>query len=643
MLTSSRIRPAVRSFIIVACCFAAFARAHAQTTPPATPSPSPAATAAYEIAPLPKFVVSAARSSQNPKLTPSSVTALDPADLRAAQVYTLKEALNRTPGLSVVSTGARGAQTTIFARGAESDHVLFFVDGVRMNSAQATYGEFLGGADLAGLDRIEILRGPQSTLYGSSALGGVVLLETAGAGTGPTHGLLEAHAGSFDTFGGLAAARGQSGPVNYSASLAYSETDNDRPDNGFKSLAYSTRVETSPTRQLLLGTTVRGQLSTYDEVGSTSFPSKGHSERPNHLVTTYAQWSPAAPFTSRLTAGWHQNEYRWTDKTFGPSSNFYFRNTRQILDWQNTWDATPWARIVAGINAEQSAYTANGQRLDDNLRSAYVTTSLQPLDGLVLDGGLRADDYDLTARATTWRTGAAYRIEQTGTKFRATYGTGFKAPSIVNRFGSPPFYAQSPAIGPEKSKGWDAGIDQEILGDKLTASATYFQNRFSNQIVNLSNSAYVFSAPNTPTNRPFIARNVKRSRSEGVELALTARPLPPLTLRAADTYTSALDLSAAKAVRLPRRPRHIGDLDARYQISTAWLLGAGVHFAADRVLNNTVRIEDYTTTRLYTSYAIDDAVSVKFRIENALDESHAEVAGYSSLPRAIFVGVERKF
>ncbi len=626
-------RLAGRSTLAIACALATSASALAQTASTDAPRQLAHLAPRGPVEKLDTIVVSATRSSQSLANTPSSVTSHDLGYLNSAQILSLQDALDRTPGISLVSLGGRGSQASVYIRGTEADHVLFFVDGVRMNTAQAHYTGFLGAADLGGLDRLEILRGPQSTLYGSSAIGGVILLETAATHEGETHGLLQARAGSFDTLGASASAHGSTGPVRYSASLGYDESDNFRPDNGFKSLAYSTRVEALPASQFLVGATLRGQRGFYDEIGSTVFVANGRAEDRNHLVTTYAQWSPGATFASRLTLGWHQNEYIWTDKQYGPSSNFYSRNTRQILDWQNTWDATSWLRLVAGANAEKSAYSSGGQELDDDLKSAYLNASVEPVKNLTIDAGVRTDDYDLTERADTWRTGAAYRIEKTGTKLRATYGTGFKAPTVVNRYGSEPWYGPSPAIGPEKSKGWDAGIDQQLLGDKLTASLTYFRNDFRDLIVsNFSMTTF-----------KYVAENIRRARSDGVELALTARPIEPVTLRAAYTYTDAFDIGTTPHARLPRRPRHITDLDAQYQLTSTWLLGAGVHFESDRVLNVTTRLEDFTTTRVYTSYAINETVTVKFRIENALDEEYWEVAGYPSAPRAVYTSLDWKF
>jgi vitamin B12 transporter len=625
-------RLAGRPFLALACSLAAPALVHAA---PAASQAEIAYLVPRDVTPLDRIIVSASRTPQAAKYTPSSVTQHDLTYLGSAQVLSLEDTLDRTPGTSLVSLGGRGSQASVYIRGTEADHVLFFVDGVRMNSAQAGYAGFLGGADLSGLERLEILRGPQSTLYGSSAIGGVILLETAavGSGNGETHGVVQARAGSFDTFGAAVAARASSGPVRSSMSLGFEETDNFRPDNGFKVLSYSTRVEGDIAPTLLLGATLRGQDGDYDEIGSLVFPSKGRANNLNHLATVYSQWTPVENFASRLTGGWHQNEYTWTDKTYGPSSNFYSRNTREILDWQNTWDATQRIRFVAGLNAEWATYSSSGKDLKDRLDSVYLSTSIRPVKNLTLEGGVRTDDYDLTERADTWRTGASYRIEKTGTKLRGTYGTGFKAPTVVNRYGSEPWYGPNPAIGPEKSKGWDAGIDQEILGDKLVASVTYFQNRFHDLIVsNFSMTTF-----------KYVASNIRRARSEGVEIGLTARPIAPLTLRAAYTYTDAFDLGVTPNARLPRRPRHITDLDGQYQLTSAWLVGAGVHFEADRVLNTIVRLEDFTTTRFYTSYTLNETVSLKFRIENALDEEYSEVAGYPSAPRAMYTSVEWKF
>jgi vitamin B12 transporter len=306
------------------------------------------------------YVVSASRTPQDPLLAPSSVTLLPLEDLQEAQVGDLRTALSETPGVVVANSGAEGGQSSVFLRGANSDQTLFVVDGVRLNTTTASYYNFLGAADLAGLDRLEVLRGPQSTLYGSSAMGGVVLMETA-RGAGAPSGTLSGYAGSFGSLGAEAAAQGSDGSFDYSASLTRQETDNDRAYNALGAWNYSARVDDQAGPSLLVGSTFRGQLTHYEEPGPTTYPSPGDVQTVADLATVYADWRADPGFDSRLTAAWHQDEYTWDKDT---PDEYYARNSRDILDWQNTWQAASWAEIVGGFNGEQSYYQAGGLTTD---------------------------------------------------------------------------------------------------------------------------------------------------------------------------------------------------------------------------------------------------------------------------------------
>jgi vitamin B12 transporter len=267
-----------------------------------------------------------------------------------------------------------------------------------------------------------------------------------------------------------------------------------------------------------------------------------------------------------------------------------------------------------------------------------VNGDFSPIEALTFNLGARTDDHDLDGRANTWRSGVSYRIAETNTKLRATYGTGFKAPTMANRFGMPPWYAPSPSIKPEKSQGWDVGFDQDIASGLFTASATYFNNHFDDLI----NSVY-----SMPLGK-YVATNVKNAKTEGVELALGAKPVASLKLRASYTYLSALDTSdGLHAFRLVRRPRHTGDFDAQWQVTKVWQVGGGFHFVSSRLSASSptteVLMEDYTTARIYTSYDVTQQLTLKLRVENALNESYSEVVGYQALPRGIFGSVDWRF
>jgi len=631
----SRLTGLLSRSIALATSIASLARAQTTTVETASAAPTH-----DNVQQLDKYVVSASRTPEDPHNVPSAVTFVRLDELTTSQVTDLRTALAAQPGVVLVNTGAKGGQSTIFMRGAAADQVLLFVDGIRMNTTEAGYANFLGGADLVGIDRLEVLRGPQSTLYGSSAMGGVISINTA-HGCGEPSVAAAAEMGSFSTLSASAAVSGGTKNFGYSASLARFRTDNDREFNGYRQTSYSARLEGTPLKSFLIGGTVRGQLGRYEEPG-TNGGSKGVVEAPNHLVTTYVQWQPVENLTSRLTHGWHQTEYTWTDKTYGPASNYYARNTREVLDWQNNWQAISWLQLVGGVNAEWAHYTNKGLKLTDDQKAVYASASFHPVVGLTVDVGGRSDEHEVAGSATTGRAGVSYFLKPSGTKFRATYGTGFKAPSMVNRNGSQPWYVPNQAIKPEKSKGWDLGVDQELLNGKMTASATYFHNDFRDLIVyNL-----------TPTYK-YMAENVNKAYTEGGEFALNVQPVQFLKLRTSYTYLTAInDGDSAKPVRLVRRPRHTGDIELQVLPDSSWVFGVGVRFVGSREdsvydpttwTSKQIDVENYAVTRAFISYKTSDGMYLKLRVENVLNETYAEAFSYTALSRGVFGGVEWKF
>jgi vitamin B12 transporter len=577
-----------------------------------------------------QYVVSASRTPQDPGYTPSNVSSLSLPSLDSAQVPDLRTALSETPGVVVANSGAVGSQSSIFLRGANSDLTLFVVDGVRLNTENISYANFLGGANLAGLDRIEVLLGPQSTLYGSSAMGGVILLETA-RGSGSPSGILSAYAGSFGSYGAEASVEGGAGTVGYSAAISHEQTDNDRPYNRYRNWNYSTRLEDAFAPWLTAGVTLRGQVGNYEEAGPVpETPPLGDISTTTDLATVYVEAHQGDQFRSRLTAAWYQDEYTYNDGT--PYDFYYARNTREILDWQNTWEATRWAELVAGVNAESSYYDSDGITADHSL-AEYFSSTLRPVSEIELTAGLRHDHFDTAGDSTTWRTGLAY-IPAKGTKLRATYGTGFNAPTPSDVYGEAPYILPNPSIQPEKSRGWDAGIDQTLLNGSLTLSGTYFENHFSNLL------EYEVENPVTYAGEEI---NIDRASTSGFEFEANAKLGTATAARLGYTYLQALD--DATDTRLIRRPRHTLDASMETQLAKQWVVGAGVHLVADRVdgIYLPAQFGGYTTLRFYTQYKLRPNLFFKLRVENALDRTYQEVAGYPALPRGIYGGVEWRF
>lgn len=579
---------------------------------------------------LEEVVVSATRTPQSLNETSSSVTVLSLRDLDNSQVTQMSSALAQVPGVYVANSGALGSSSSVLIRGAGSHQTLFVVDGVRINDKNSIYQSLLGGSDLSGLGRFEVLRGPQSTLYGSSGLGGVVLIETAGAGTSPISGVVSGTAGSFETYGGAVAAQGAAKGFGYSASVSHLQSDNDRPDNEFDQWSGSTRLEYAFSELFTVGLTYRGYAGDYEDPSSLLSTYPGDVETTSRLVTLYADWHPVEVFSSRLTTAWHESEYDWVDTSGSPfPSDYNTVATRKILDWQNTWSVIPQLELVGGLNHEHLDYDADGATVDDDLAAGYLSATVKPLDNVTVNAGLRYDDYDSVGDATTGRVGAAWFLPASRTTLRSSYGTGFAVPSLSDRFGGA-WQPANPDIKPEKSRGWDVGFDQVLPGSKVVVGATYFRNKFSDAI-----GYDPFS---------FMSINSDNAESSGVEVSLSARLNDVLQFRGSYTYLDMNDVSNA-AWRL-NRPRHVADASLTAQATSQWLVGIGSHLTGERSTYGTVGPVDlpgFVTVRVFSHYDVSPSLALKARVENVLDKNYEEVAGYPGLPLAAYGSVEWRF
>lgn len=586
---------------------------------------------------LSELIVSANRAPTDPAAVTSVVTVVKPDDLHRAQVDSLGAALATVPGLSVVQTGAHGGQTAVFMRGGGADHTLFFVDGVRMNTADASYANALGAAPTVGLDRIEVLRGSQSTLYGSSALGGVIVLDTThGRQAGPA-GRGSVTAGSFATVEGALELQGATDQLGYSLALSAGSSDNQRAYDDYRHVGYATRLESQLNPALTVGLTWRGQDVSAGAPGGLGSTYVGATAFRENLSTAYVQWQADESLSSRLTYGWVQQQYAYTPEP-PPVGNawdtdYTSRDTRNVVDWQINCDPSATVSLVGGatFETEGSVSAAPGSHdvYANDSRGLYLLTTAQLAAGTTLNAGVRYDDFDRWGEATTWRVGGAQVFAGTGTKLRLNYGTGFAAPRPAYVVGGP-FYNPNPALQPEESRGWDVGVDQTLAAGRIVAGLTYFENRFRNLFT------YDWMIPGII--------NTGRAASQGVETSLLLTPRAGLALQLGYTYLDARDEASGQP--LIRRPRHLASARLTWQATDAWLLGAGVSFAGDRFDGSTaapVAMPDYTVVRLFTHYDVSAALRLKLRIENAFDADYEVVRNYPALPLAIYGGADWRF
>ncbi len=603
----------------------------------------------------PDVVITASRLEEPARDVASSLTVIPEADLRRGQHRMAIDALREVPALDVLQSGPRGGQTSVFLRGAASEHTLVLVDGIEANDPIAV-GRGFDFAHLTSdnVERIEVLRGPQSVLYGSDALGGVVNVITR-RGRGDPRVTFLAEGGSFATYRGSVSLAGGTDRVHYSVgasraqtagfSAASEERGNDERD-GYRNESLSTRLGVVAADGVEVDVFVRSMSgrTEIDDGGGAGLDDKDH-------VFESTQWLfRAAPRIRLLDGAWDQTlalslmSMSWEDddspEPADPFSYTFssFDSQSVKLEWQHNLVLLEGNTLTLGAEFEEdtgeSASDFGGfvvlfPREQVWTRSAYLQDRLQLWERLTVTAGVRLDDHEEFWTHLTYRGTVAYLVRESDTKLRGTVGTGFKAPSLFHLFSS----FGDPTLGPEESLGWDAGIDQDLLGGTVTASLTYFRNEFE-ELLDFDGG---------------LNRFVNRGRAEtsGVEAALRVRPLETLELRASYTLTDTEDKSDAE--ELVRRPRHKGGLRALWAVTESVHVNASALYVGERddfdfsLPSPRVTLDDYAVVHLAASWRIDGTFEVFARGENLFDKEYEEVFGFGTAGAAVYIGGSASF
>ena len=585
---------------------------------------------------LEPFVTTGTRTPAAPGTLGSVVDQITAADLARRQQTSLKDALGGNSGTPLFASGANGALASLFMRGANSNQTLFLVDGIRLNDPNTDYQVFLGGACITACDSLEIAHGPQSTLYGGEAVGGVISLR-AQRGAGAPSARVSVEAGSFGTVQGLIAAQGSVGATSYNFGAAGGHTDNDRANNAFDSATTTLRLDRTINERVSIGGTARWFHGVYGDPGDryTNDPDNTTREE-NVLVTAFTDVKFADAWTAHAVLGGQDRRFVAESPRVGRATAFtVVKNRRAVLDAQTTYTGIERNKVTAGFTAEGN-HTRNTGFGDINkkqgLLAVFAQDEYSPLDTVYLTGGLRSDDFDTFGRATTGRATAAWLIAQRSLKLRSSYGTAFRSPSFLDLYGQSAFYVGNPNLRPEKARGWDAGADYYLPAQRGTLSATWFETDYTDLIASTANFRSV--------------ENIQKARTRGAELSAKTTLPGAVEIRASFTYLEALNQTSN--TRLLRRPRQSGSIDAWHDFGGGISAGAGATFAAHRRDVNArtfaqIDQEDYTVTRVYAAWQLNKRLAVKVRLENLLDENYEEVNGYPALGFGAFGGIEWKF
>jgi len=614
---------------------------------------------------LGKVVVTATRVETPMEEIASSVTVISSKEIERKQKTTVLEVLKGLPGLDVVQNGGVGGATSIFLRGANSEHTLVMIDGVEVNDPISP-GRSYDFAHLTvdNIERIEVIRGPQSTLYGSDAIGGVVNIITK-KGEGKPKFFLSTEGGSFTTFRESTGVSGGNRWINYSLGFsrldtdgisAASKKDGNYERDGYKNTSLSARLGFIPKENLDVDfifhyIKAKTELDNFGGVGG---------DDPN-----YVQESEQFLFKTQL--GLSLFEKVWTQK-LGFAMNDYDRDVKNKkdpqhpfdsergqydgqlmkLDWQHHLQLHKTNALTFGFEYEREEGKSKyywesiwgpGQSIfpkkTANIKGYYIQDEIKLWDRLFATLGIRIDDHSRFGSETTYRVAPAYLIKETDTKIKGTFGTGFKAPTLYQLFAPATLWGPigNKDLKPEKSKGWDFGVEQNFFKNRVTLGATYFRNDFKDLIQFDWGQGYI---------------NIAKAKTEGVELFASAKPIDDLTLRINYTYTDTEDKTTGEA--LIRRPKNKIGFDINYHFLNNGNVNLGVIYVGKRddldfsiSPSRRVKLDQYTLVNLAVSYDITKNFQLFGRVENLLDKEYEEVKGFGTPGLSFFGGMKLSF
>jgi vitamin B12 transporter len=602
----------------------------------------------------------------------NSITVITAADIAQKQRRTLPDALADVPGLNIVQGGGPGGQTSVFMRGTNSNHVKVLIDGIDVTDPSSPTQIFDFGQMLtADIARIEVLRGPQSGLYGADAIGGVISITTK-KGEGPPKAYVSVEGGSFGTFNQSTGVSGSQGRFNYmfnvqhwhAASTPVTPLDllqpgqtrnNDYYDNN----TYSTRLGYDFNDQFSVNVVSRYVDSTLDFTGdfddNVTGPDFARSTQRDHQSYTRGEavWSLFDGRFKNYFGAAYSDVHSTTTFPQSPAGNGlapgsgpeWNDGTRIKVDWRGVAVLTPNHTLVMGLESELFGFNQfspfGGIPSASNTNKAgYIELQSQYWDRLFLVENIRYDVNGTFGGYKTYRLAPAYIVPWTETKLKASYGTGFKAPTLQQFFSSFPnegFFANANLL-PEESKGYDIGFEQPLWHDRVRFGATYFHNNIRNLIEAVGTGQFLFGG----LLEVEMNENIGHATTEGAETFATFAVTPKLNLRADYTYTIARDDTTNE--ELLRRPKNKASLAADWKATdklsltgTVLYVGSWMDFPRDGLTSNVA--PPYHVINVAANYAWTEHVTWFGRIDNLTNEHYEVPIGFLRPGFGIFGGV----
>ena len=612
---------------------------------------------------MPNVVITTDREAIPAEKVTGTVTVITRDEMERRQLRTVEEVLRSVPGVSVQQAGQVGTQTSVFVRGSNSNHVVVLIDGMNFNDPSTPNGAIDFAHLLTdNLDRIEVVRGPMSTLYGSGAIGGVINMVTKKGAGAPTGGGY-AEIGTRLQAGAGAYVRGSAGRFNYniSATGLYAQGESTVPPrftplgayvdlDGYRNINLASRLgfDINDNAQFTWFSRFIDTHVRYDQVGQ---------EDPNAMEYTQqffnrlqfdgnsfnGLWKPTVG-VGYSTVYRHDLDYPSLQVPASPflSQNSSFSGRTFTADWKNVIEVSDLFNFVGGVDYNrQWAYT-NAENLgapnSENWGAAsqtglYGQVRSTLFNALTLSLGGRMDWQSRYGQVGTWRAGVAYLLRETDTRFKGSYGTAFKAPALLELYSTGQFCAGNPNLQPEYSRGYELGIEQGMFNGKIRGAITYFKNNISN-LIQCAPPSFL------------LLQNVNNAQTEGVEMSVQIDFTSWLDVNVA--YTHQLAFNADTGVVLVRRPEDTVSVRMAVRPMEGMRFGAELNQVSarhdvDAITGAPVVPSPYTLLRITAGWDVRKGLELYARIENLLNDKYEEPEGFKPPSIQGFVGVRARF
>ncbi|MFQ6038636.1 MAG: TonB-dependent receptor plug domain-containing protein [Candidatus Aminicenantales bacterium] len=609
-----------------------------------------------------EVVVTATRMETPVREIASSVTVITKQELEASRARTVIEALQDVLGLAVVQAGPAGGSASVFLRGANTEHTLVMIDGVEINdpitpSRSCDLGHIL----LEDVERIEILRGPQSPLYGSDAIGGVIHIITEKGGQ-KTRFRTSVTGGSYRTWSGTAGVSGSLGRSSFALaasslqsrgfSAASPELEGNREPDGYRNLSLSARWGFRASKSIDFDLTLKS-VNTTTEIDAFGGPFGDDPNSVQDYDGLFLKGQVRGLFLrNRWEQIWSLSLIRYDRHHDNPTDALHpydseksvYESLRWKIGWQNNLFLHASNTLSFGLEIQEEsgeseyesqsqwgAFTSIFPKKKAAIAGLYIQDQLRHAGWLFMTAGIRLDSHTASGKSITYRIAPAVLLPQTQTKLRATLGTGFKAPSLYQLYAPGTMWGPigNPDLEAEKTLSWDLGADQTFFDGNLLVGVTFFSSRFRNLI-------------EYDPARGFV--NIAKASSRGAEVLAEAYPSPDVSISASYTRTHTRDEATGEP--LLRRPLHKLTTQALFRIAgKAHLTLSGIHVSAREDLEwrgflpTRVRMPSYTLINAALSYAFSASVEAFCRVDNLLDVRYERIKGYGTPGISAYAGL----